>query len=130
MILKEEYLIVCKFCHSLEVKVCALSQVITDGTPKFLTQLSVKALQQVSALALAIGTASNHLLVLSTMVSRYCIPSLGVRGPTISICNSANRLLCTGRGSILGIMVRFGLETLQGTHWETKVAISDFICGQ
>ena len=57
-------------CQSRDVNVWALSQVMTDGMPKFLTQPSMKALQQDAASAFCKGIASTQRLVLHTMVNR------------------------------------------------------------
>jgi hypothetical protein len=76
--------------HRAEVNWVPLSMVTVSGTPKRATQLEVKASTQVLA-------ASNHLVDLSMMVSRYTCPSEEAgRGPTKSTCTWENLRAGTG----------------------------------
>ncbi len=64
-----------------------LSEVSTAGTPNLLTQLLKKSAAQLEVEVLTRGTASSHLVLLSTMVSRWVHPpGEAGRGPTMSIC--------------------------------------------
>ena len=116
--------------HIWLVKVVALSQVSFLGRPKFLTQPSMKALAMASELASLSGNASSQRDVRHTRVSKYLCPSEMGIGPTISHMTSSNLAGNTGRESKGGIIVFFGFERMQGLHWLTYVAISDFISGQ
>jgi hypothetical protein len=62
-----------------------LSEVSAAGTPNLLTQLLKKAAAQLVVEVLTSGTASAHLVLLSTMVSRWVQPpGEAGRGPTMS----------------------------------------------
>ncbi len=64
-----------------------LSEVSTAGTPNLQTQLLKKAAVQLEVEMLTRGTASAHLVLLSTMVSRWVQPpGEAGRGPTMSMC--------------------------------------------
>jgi hypothetical protein len=61
--------------HRVEVNWAPLSVVTVTSMPKRATQLAMKASTHVLASMLRRGTASNHLVDLSMMVSRYTWPS-------------------------------------------------------
>jgi hypothetical protein len=88
--------------HRAEVNCVPLSVVTVPGTPKRATQLEMKASTHVLASMFFRGTASNHLVDLSMMVSRYTCPSEEAgRGPTKSTCTWENLragmgMACTG----------------------------------
>ena len=70
-----------------------LSEVSAAGTPNRLTQLLKKAAAQLVVEVLTRGTASAHLVLLSTMVSKWVQPpGEAGRGPTMSMCTWENRL--------------------------------------
>jgi hypothetical protein len=56
--------------HTAEENWTPLSEVRTAGTPNLLTQLLKKAAVQLAVEVLTKGTASAHLVLLSTMVRR------------------------------------------------------------
>ena len=56
--------------HRRDWKLTPLSEVQTEGTPKWETQPAKKASQQDLAVALTMGTASTKRLVLSIIVSK------------------------------------------------------------
>jgi hypothetical protein len=60
--------------HRAEVNCVPLSVVTVPGTPKRATKLEMKASTHVLASIFFSGTASNHLVDLSMMVSRYTCP--------------------------------------------------------
>ena len=69
--------------HRADVNCVPLSVVTVPGTPKRATQLEMKASTHVLASMFFRGTASNHLVDLSMIVSRYTCPSEEAgRGPT------------------------------------------------
>ena len=59
--------------HRNEVKTELWSEVMVSGSLNFATQLFRKALIQDSVDKFCIGTASGHLVVLSTMVKLYLL---------------------------------------------------------
>ncbi len=82
--------------HRAEVNCVPLSVVTVPGTPKRATQLE-KASTHVLASMFLSGTASNYLVDLSMMVSRYTCPSEEAgRGPTKSTCTWENLRAGTG----------------------------------
>ncbi len=93
--------------HRAEVNWVPLSVVTVSGTPKHATQLEMKASTHVLASMFLRGTASNHLVDLSMMVSRYTCPSEEAgRGPTKSTCTWENLragmgMACTGAAGCL-----------------------------
>ncbi len=73
--------------HSVEVNWAPLSVVTVGSSLKRATQLAMKASAHVLASMFRRGTASNHLVDLSMMVSRYTWPSEEAgRVPTRSTC--------------------------------------------
>ncbi len=60
--------------HTTKENWTPLSEVRTAGTPNLLTQLLKKAAAQLAVEVLTKGTASAHLVLLSTMVSRWVQP--------------------------------------------------------
>ena len=58
------------YSQTAEENCTPLSEVSAAGTPNLLTQLLKKAAAQVVVEVLTSGTASAHLVLLSTMVSR------------------------------------------------------------
>ncbi len=88
--------------HRAEVNCVPLSVVTIPGTPKRATQLEMKASTHVLASMFFKGTASNHMVDLSMMVSRYTCPfEEAGRGPTKSTCTWENLragmgMACTG----------------------------------
>ncbi len=96
-----------------------LSEVSAAGTPNLLTQLLKKAAAQLVVEVLTRGTASAHLVLLSTMVCR-CVqpPGEAGRGPTMSMCMRENRLT----GSCIGWICVCTVEvTLPLAHlWESR----------
>jgi hypothetical protein len=93
--------------HRAEVNWVPLSMVTVSGTPKRATQLAMKASTHVLASMFLRGTASNHLVDLSMMVSRYTWPSEEAgRRPNKSSCTWENLradtgMACTGAAGCL-----------------------------
>jgi len=72
--------------HTAEENWTPLYDVRTAGTPNLLTQLLKKAAAQLAVDVLTKVTASAHLVLLSTMVSRWVQPpGEAGKGPTISM---------------------------------------------
>ena len=72
--------------HTSELNCHPLFVVTVPGTPYLVTHVSMKASAQAVAVMVWIGTASNHLVDLSTIVSMYVNPSsVTGRGPTVSM---------------------------------------------
>jgi hypothetical protein len=93
--------------HRAEMNWVPLSVVTVSGMPKRATQLAIKASTHVLASIFLIGTASNHLVDLLMMVSRYKWSSEEAgRGPTKSTCTWENLragtgMACTGAAGYL-----------------------------
>ena len=71
--------------HIVDVNCGPLSDVMSSGTPKRAIHELTNALAHSDVVVLRKGIASGHLVVLSTMVSRWVNPDDGGRGPTMSI---------------------------------------------
>ncbi len=72
--------------HTAKENWTPLSEISTAGTPNLLNQLLKKAAAQLSVEVLTKGTAFAHLVLLSTMVSRWLQPpGEAGRGPTMSM---------------------------------------------
>src|SRR3954466_1373487 len=74
-----------KFWNSAAVKLVSLSVMMLCGTPN-LKMIDLMKLTDVSAVELVMGTASIHLVNLSTATSRCVLPPLDdfLSGPTVS----------------------------------------------
>ena len=62
------------------------------GTPKREIQWMMRGLAQLEVAVEAMGMASGHLVVRSTMVNRYSAPAEGGKGPTRSTWRWLNLL--------------------------------------
>ena len=101
--------------QTAEVNCTPLSEVRVAGTPNLLTQLLKKAAAQLEVEVLTSGTASAHLVLLSTMVRRWVQPpGEAGRGPTMSMCTWENRLTgsCIGWTCVCTVEVTLPLAHL------------------
>ena len=117
-------------CQIFVQNVLPLSLRAFRGRPKFFTQCLTNASAHWADVASTNGIASNHLDVLSTIVSKYLCPSDNGRGPTISRVTSWNRGIKTGLGPNSGVMALCVLDSRQGIQFVTKLEISCLILGQ
>ena len=101
------------------------SVVMVPGTPKRATQCAVKLSAQFSAVMSERGTASGHLVVRSTMVSKYLLPLAATgRGPTISTWTCENLPPGTGMTSTSVFSCTVTLLRLQCWHSLHQAATS------
>ena len=77
---------------------------IVKGIPYLATHDPRNVRTMVSAVVSTIGIASGHLVVLSTIVSRYLNPRSDGKGPTTSTCTCENRSFSTGIGMTGGFV--------------------------
>jgi hypothetical protein len=82
--------------QTAEVNWGPLSLVIAAGSPKHCTQPEKRAAAQSAAEVAETGTASGHLVVLSTIVNKCVQPLELGKGPTKSMCRCAKRPRGTG----------------------------------
>ena len=116
--------------QSFDWNVTPLSQVTVVGSPKCRIQPSSNAIAHWAAVASDMGIASRNLLVRQITVNKYFLPSELGKGPQTSTMTSENLFGSTGLESILGVIVRFFLAWLQGTHFVTNSEMYALMSGQ
>ena len=112
------------FFHNSDVNWAPLSVVTVSGIPKRATQLSMNACKTVSAVVSGIGTTSGHLVVRSTMVSRYLNPRSTAKGPTRLMCTCSKRVVGTGIGLTVGLVCSATLLAWQAWHCRAQRNVS------
>src|SRR3954471_6052615 len=109
-----------KFWNSAAVKFVSLSVIMLCGTPN-LKMINLMKLTVVSAVELVMGTASIHLVNLSTATSRCVLPPLDdfLSGPIMSIPQVANGqdsgMVLSSDAGACGLLANFWQATKRRT---------------
>src|ERR1043165_6692535 len=109
-----------KFWNSADVKFVPLSVMMLCGTPN-LKMIDLMKLTAVSAVEVVMGTASIHLVNLSTSTSRCILPPLDdfLSGPTMLSPHVANGqdsgIVLSSEAGACGLLAMFWQETQRRT---------------
>jgi hypothetical protein len=101
--------------QTAEVNWGPLSLVIAAGSPNRCTQPEKRAATQSAADVAETGTASGHLVVLSTIVNKCVQPAELGRGPTKSMCRCVKRRRAMALGYVLAAISRASVSSLAGS---------------